>query len=160
VPEYGRSYYEGRMHTPDAGEWTTSEFVHIARSQQRLEDALARRANRVLVCDTDALATCLWHERYVGTWSEEVERVANERRYDLYLLTCDEIAFEQDGMRDGEHIRHAMHVRFDHVLTERGHRWVLVTGSRTERLEQATRHIDEVLRPALGAHQVMEGEAK
>jgi hypothetical protein len=32
----------------------------------RMEDALARSANRVLICDTDAFATAIWHERYLG----------------------------------------------------------------------------------------------
>ena len=145
VPEYGRFYYEGRMHSPGAAEWDTSEFVRIAREQQRLEDALARHANRVLICDTDALATCLWHERYVGCRSAEVERIADERRYDLYVLTGDEIPFEQDDTRDGEHIRHAMHARFEQVLSERGAPWLLVTGTRAQRLERAVREIDALL---------------
>ena len=33
VPEYGRSYWEGRQYTPDAeGGWDTAEFVAIVRT--------------------------------------------------------------------------------------------------------------------------------
>ncbi|MEK8227591.1 AAA family ATPase [Oerskovia sp. M15] len=62
----------------------------------------------LVVCDTDVLATTLWHERYTGHRSPGVETLAAARRPDLYLLTGDEIPFVQDGLRDGEHIRHAM----------------------------------------------------
>jgi HTH-type transcriptional regulator, transcriptional repressor of NAD biosynthesis genes len=159
VPEYGRVYYEGRMYTPGAVEWRTAEFVHIAREQQRLEDALARHANRVLICDTDALATCVWHERYVGTWAEEVERIAAERRYDLYILTGDEIPFQQDGTRDGEHIRHAMHCRFREVLAARDTPFITVTGNPEQRLTQATAAIDALLCAAGGVGPTGEASA-
>src|SRR5260221_382272 len=77
----------------------SEEFVHIARVQQSLEDELAGIANRILICDTNAFATCFWHERYMGFWSDEVEALSRGR-CDLYLLTGDEIPFVQDGVRD------------------------------------------------------------
>jgi len=69
--------------------------------QQADEDAAAR----LLICDTDALATSIWHERYFGTTSREVARLAAARSYALYILTGDDIPFVQDGIRDGQHIR-------------------------------------------------------
>jgi HTH-type transcriptional repressor of NAD biosynthesis genes len=145
VPEYGRTYTE-RLH--DAGintfvyHWRTDEFVHIARQQQKEEDRMAREANRILICDTDALATAIWHQRYVGTWSEEVEKIASARRYDLYLLTNCDIPFEQDGVRDGQQIRPWMTQRFTEELTRRGLPWVLIKGSREERLTQSVGEIE------------------
>ena len=148
VPEYGRVYTE-RLHHGGVNtfvyHWRTEEFVHIARRQQKDEDRLAREANRLLFCDTDALATAIWHQRYVGTWSEEVEKIAARRRYDLYLLTNCEIPFEQDGVRDGQHIRQWMTQRFTEELTKRGLPWVLVKGSREERLKQAIGEINQRL---------------
>src|SRR5215510_999704 len=82
VPEYGRTYSEGRVHSSEP--WRSDEFIHIAMEQVRMEDALATLANRVLVCDTDAFATSIWHERYMGTPSEEVKAIATSRKYDLY----------------------------------------------------------------------------
>lgn len=148
VPEYGRSYTE-RLHGAGVNtfvyHWRTDEFVHIARQQQKEEDRLAREANRILFCDTDALATAIWHQRYVGTWSEQVDKIASSRRYDLYLLTNCEIPFEQDGVRDGQHIRQWMTQRFTEELTKRGLRWVLVKGSREERLHTATQEVDRLV---------------
>ncbi|MFC7479674.1 AAA family ATPase [Luedemannella flava] len=56
VPEYGREYCEKRL-ADGPIEWTSADFTHIARHQLADEDAAARQAGRLLVCDTDALAT-------------------------------------------------------------------------------------------------------
>lgn len=82
VPEYGRTYTEQLRQkgiNTFAYQWRTEEFVHIALQQQEDEDRLATQANRLLICDTDALATCIWHQRYMGTWSDDVEKIANRR---------------------------------------------------------------------------------
>ena len=69
----------------------------IARGQQRLEDDLAARANRVLICDTNALATHVWHRRFIGSYSAQLEGVASERSagYTLYVLTKPDFPFVQ-----------------------------------------------------------------
>ena len=146
VPEYGRFYSEGKLFGDANAEWRSEEFVAIALAQAQLEDTLAQAANGLVICDTDPFATGVWHERYMGQRSAAVEQIASRRSYDLYLLTGDEIPFEQDGMRDGEHIRHDMHRRFVERLAEDGKPYVLVTGSREERLAQAIAAIEAALR--------------
>jgi HTH-type transcriptional regulator, transcriptional repressor of NAD biosynthesis genes len=151
VPEYGRTYTERLKHggiNTFVYHWRTQEFVHIAKQQQKEEDKLAKLANRVLICDTDALATAIWHQRYVGTWSKEVEAIASQRRYDLYLLTDCDIPFHRDGIRDGHQIRPWMTKRFTEELTKRSARWVLIKGSREERLNRAVQEVDCLLHPA------------
>ena len=122
--------------------------MDIAREQGRREDAAARRANRVLICDTDALATSVWHERYLNQPSPEVIAIARSRPHDLYILTGDEIPFAQDGLRDGEHIRHAMHCRFREVMEDWGTPWLEVHGSHAERMQQATAQVNRLLDPS------------
>ncbi len=145
VPEYGRAYAEGRLTAGDAP-WRGDEFVHIARAQAACEDALARRANRVLVADTDPLATCVWHRRYVGARSAEVERLAAARRCDLYVLTAPDFPFVQDGTRDGEHVRGDMHGWFVEALERQGAPWLLVGGPHARRLADAAAAIEPLLR--------------
>ena len=147
VPEVGRYYWEGKMHDARGLSWCTSEFVHIARLQTELEDALAEQANKVLFSDTDAFATSIWHERYVGHPSSEVQVIASARkRPDLYVLTSDDIPFVQDGTRDGEHIRHWMHERFEKELSARGVPFVLARGSLDERIAQVKESVDRLLK--------------
>ena len=130
VPEVGREVSEARG-LPYV--WRDVDFEMIARRQQRNEDRAARVSGPVLVCDTDALATCIWQERYTGRSTGAVERIAASRSYALSVLTSDDIPFEQDGWRDGEHLRGAMTQRFRDRL--RGP-WIEVRGSVDERVDQ------------------------
>lgn len=145
VPEYGRAYCEQRLAEAFVIDWRTEDFTEIAQRQQADEDAAARHGGRLLICDTDALATSVWHERYLGTASAEVARLAAARAYALYILTGDDIPFEQDGTRDGEHVRGWMTARFRQVLAARPEPWIEVRGDRSERLAAATATIDSLL---------------
>ena len=144
VPEHGREWCEVRPGGL-AAPWHSAEFDLIAREQSRTEDAAARTARSPLVvCDTDALATAVWHERYVGHRSPTVEALAASRVPDLYLLTGAEVPFVQDGWRDGEHVRLAMHERFREVLAAQPAPWLEVTGSPEQRLEVATAAVERL----------------
>lgn len=157
VPEYGREYsvrkiassiVAAQLHgerAPDFRElaWSTPEFVHIATAQHEMQASEARLGGPVLVCDTDVFATGIWHERYLGTRSSEVEALAERSRGNLYLLTHHEgVAFEQDGVRDGERIRAWMTQRFLDRLSDTGRPYRVMLGTRQERLAQA---LDAVL---------------
>ena len=102
VPEYGRDYTET---LPDRLRyvWTTPDFEIISKRQNWNEDRAARYANRIVIVDTDAFATSLFHELYVGYRAPELD--AYLRRYDLYLLTSIDTPFQMDttGLRyDGD----------------------------------------------------------
>lgn len=145
VPEFGREWSEIRPGGLEAP-WLPAEFDLVSREQARREDEAARRAPRpLLVCDTDVLTTTVWHERYVGSSSASVERLAKQRVPDLYLLTGDEIPFVQDGMRDGEHLRGWMTGRFREVLAAQPAPWVELDGPRQERLRRAVERVDALL---------------
>ncbi len=145
VPEYGREYCLNWIEEVDK-KWSTEEFVHIASEQSRREDELARNAYGLVICDTDAFATSIWHKRYMGANSTQVEKIANRRKYDLYIVTGDEIPFVQDGTRDGEHIRHEMHQWFIDGLEQSRRNYIVVSGTKEERLKKATEAIDNILR--------------
>lgn len=138
VEEYGREYSEVKLAQNDPT-WRTEEFVTIAQEQLRRENEAAREANRVLICDTNVLATVLWHRRYLGSHSQAVEAIAHRVRCDLYLLTGDEIPFVQDGLRDGEHIRREMHRWFEDALASQAVPWHILRGSPEERMQESVR---------------------
>lgn len=158
VPEVGRAWtvtkladaaaaaaLAGRPRpTLDDLAWPTDDFVAIAAQQNADEDRRARRGGPVLVCDTDAFATGIWHERYVGEPSSDVEALA--RHHPLYLLTHHEgVPFAQDGIRDGEHVRAWMTDRFLEALTATGRRTVVLRGTFDQRMTQAVAAVDDLL---------------
>jgi len=157
VPEYGREYSMNLLAvarardpkaTPYDLAWHEEDFTHIATEQTRRESVAARDGGPVLVCDTDAMATGIWHERYRGYQSASVEAIASAMPpRALYLLTDHRgVAFEDDGLRDGEHVREWMTERFAQVLAAGTVPWALVTGSREERLVAALGHLAEATR--------------
>lgn len=148
VPEYGREY---SMIRPGglAAPWRSDEFDLVVERQLAWErDAALAAPTPLLVCDTDVLATALWHERYVGRASPSVLAAAQDHRPALYVLTGDEIGFHQDGWRDGEHIRHEMQQRFREVLAAQPVPWLEVRGSVAERVAAARPAIEEALAAA------------
>ena len=154
VAEYGRAYTADKLARaspvalPEL-KWTSDEFEHIARAQIAAEDLAARAGGPVLVCDTDAFATAIWHERYLRRASEAVIRIADACRPALYLLTDHAgVPFEQDGLRDGESIREWMTGRFAAALRDTGRAYLVLRGDRAQRLEQAWRASREVLENA------------
>jgi HTH-type transcriptional regulator, transcriptional repressor of NAD biosynthesis genes len=144
APEYGRTYCEGRRTAKNRNNWTADEFIHIASVQNEMEDFLARKSNKLLLCDTDAFATRLWFERYLGYLYPKLDEITNTDNKSLYILTGDEIPFVQDGTRDGEKIRHNMHNRFVEELDKHHLKYILVKGNRMERRKKAIEAIDKL----------------
>lgn len=152
VPEYGREYSARKLAAGGGHDFRPEEFAHIAARQCASEDEAARRANKLLVCDTDAFATSVWHRRYLGARSPEVEGLAaRHRRPDLYLLTDVNTPFVQDGTRDGEHVRGWMHETFVEELRAQGRPFRRVSGARGERLRQSIGYIEELFAGLRGA---------
>ncbi len=143
VPEYGREYSLAKQRRGLLGKWRSDEFYHIAREQQRWEDEAARRANRVLICDTDALATRIWHERYLGmeppTWPLPSSQIA------CYLLPYPDVPFVPDEIRDGEHTRFWMYERFIAEFERTNRPYRVLRGPWEERFEEAVACIDALL---------------
>lgn len=163
IGEYGREHTAAKLAVAPGGQmdeltWHAEDFTAIAAEQDRRENAAAPGSGRLLVCDTDALATRIWEHRYsqdpAAAAAAAVPTVAGRR---IYLVTDHTgVPFTQDGMRDGEHLRAAMTGQFIDMLTALGQPWVLLTGDHATRMRTATTVLDRQLTeiatfgPALG----------
>jgi NadR type nicotinamide-nucleotide adenylyltransferase len=153
VPEFGREWTERKLAAlratrPDAivddVVWDRADFVRVAAEQNAAEDTAARRGSPLLIGDTDALATTVWEERYLGASSPQVRSAV--RAPDLYLLTSDVgVPFVQDGLRDGEAVRGWMTGRFREVLDAQPVPWRVLTGGWADRLRAAVGACDDLL---------------
>jgi NadR type nicotinamide-nucleotide adenylyltransferase len=140
VPEYARS-----LLMTQGGRVGEEDMPVIARGQVASEDALARRANRVLICDTDALTTAVWSEALFGRCSDAVHDVATGRRYDLTLLLDVDVPWVADSVRYLPDHRASFRERLERALTEAGRSYELVRGPWAERLATAHRAVAELL---------------
>jgi HTH-type transcriptional regulator, transcriptional repressor of NAD biosynthesis genes len=150
IPEYGRELTERKLASlgPTATvfdvTWDRPDFIDVATQQNRAEDAAARDGSPVLFGDTDAFATGVWEERYLGSTSDAVRALA--RRPDLYLFTDHvDVPFDDDGLRDGEHIREWMSDRFRTLLAASGVPVVRLSGPHGRRLVDAVTAVDALI---------------
>src|SRR5690349_24011125 len=65
---------------PISYRWQTSDFEQIAVTQCRLENEAAREANRLLICDTDALARSEEHTSELQSRRDLVCRLLLEKK--------------------------------------------------------------------------------
>ncbi|GAA2147180.1 AAA family ATPase [Glycomyces algeriensis] len=153
--EYGRTFSEERLlalqaERPDATwadvRFATEDFPVIAERQLELEERAVRIGGPVLFCDTDAFATGIWHERYMGGRNPAIDEVADRVAHDLYLLTDHEgVPFEDDGLRSDEHLRPWMTARFAAELERTGRRYVTLRGPHEQRLKHAVEAVDALI---------------
>lgn len=140
VPEFARAYLESR-----GGVFTRPELDVLAEGQVALEDALARDAHRVLVCDTDPLLTVVWSEVMHGEASRYVRDTAAARRYDLTLLCEVDLPWVDDIVRYLPEERAGFFARCEAVLRAAGRRYTIIRGSGEARVQAARAAIAELL---------------
>lgn len=158
VPEFGRDYTwvklaeEQKIDSEVKFEnivWTPEDFVHIAEKQTESENNYFAEENSspLLICDTDAFATMLFEEIYCnnGARSQGRSYVNSLPERTLYIITDHEnVSFEQDGIRT-ENTRIMMTKWFKETLTAYQKPWIILRGTRAERVNQATRIIDQIV---------------
>ena len=144
VPEYAVEY----LKHGNADVKSLADIENIARGQLASEDAKARLANRVLVCDTDLMTTVIWSNHFFGSCPEWIVKESFARIYDLYLLTDIDIPWIGNPWRDCPDKREFFHSWFKKELELRDRKYVVVSGQSPEvRLEIATRHVLGLFRP-------------
>lgn len=146
APEVGWRVSERKLREGTFDNWSHAEFAEIARQQHADIEVAARTGGPVVFSDTDALATCIWEERYLNTAGGETEKIAARHPPELYLLTSDVgVAFEAHPLRDGEAIRPWMTKRFRERLNAQPVPWVELTGSLRERTATAVARVERLL---------------
>lgn len=143
--EYARPYLaqagDGMCH--DEG-----QIEAIAGGQIAGEEAVARRANRVLIIDTDTVTTCAWSHYLFGRVPDYLDAMARGQRRDLDLLLAP-APWVDDGTRvqaDDGH-RQAFHADLARRLEALGRRTVHLAGEWEARFTAAAAAIGGILRP-------------
>lgn len=146
--EYGRRYVE-QVRAVE----TQADMDLIALGQTALEDRAIRQANRILICDTDLLATLIWNERYFHHYPPWMNDLYEARRSHLYLLCDIDLPWIADGYRDsGSDERRAwFHRRFLEELQARQLPYVLIRGDAEQRLTTALQAVEQHFPQAVAA---------
>lgn len=139
VPEFVRRFVAEKGASP-----SFEDHGPITRGQMALEDEYRRRANTLLVQDTDLLSTVVYCSHYFGRCPDWIEATARERRPDLYLLCEIDLPWLPDGVRDRGEQREEMQQLFRDAVASSGVPFATITGVGDERLQRALDVIDEL----------------
>jgi HTH-type transcriptional repressor of NAD biosynthesis genes len=146
VAEYAREYLQDKWNN-ERKTCEDSDLLPIAKGQIALENKLAKRADKVLICDTDLLETKVYSEEYYGgIVHPDLDKYAVENQYDLYLLTNIDTPWEADDLRDRPDQREEMFKAFENALIKFKRPYIKLNGSIKERMQFAIKAIDELLR--------------
>jgi NadR type nicotinamide-nucleotide adenylyltransferase len=152
VPEYARDYLQNKWNN-ERKTCEISDMLLIAEGQMKLENELALKADKVLICDTDLMETKVYSEEFYGGFVHpDLEKAALQNTYDLYFLTYIDTPWKKDDLRDRPEQRQEMFNAFENALKKHNRRYVLLKGDKKERLETAIREIDELLKSKSDLH--------
>jgi len=144
VPEYAREYLQKKWDR-EGKTCEPHDLLPIAEGQMRTENRLAKRANKVLICDTDLLETKVYAEAYyLGYCDPVLEKYALANQYDLYFLTNIDIPWEKDDLRDKPNEREKMFGYFKATLEKYNRNFVILKGDKKTRLQRAIAQIDKL----------------
>jgi NadR type nicotinamide-nucleotide adenylyltransferase len=105
VAEYGREYWLEHQHNRRL---SPEQLLHIAQTQNKWEDEASNKANKYLLCDTNAFTTWHFALHYHQSALPELSRLAaiSWKRYALVVLCGDEIPYDDTWERSGDANRH------------------------------------------------------
>ena len=145
VAEYAREYLQDKWNN-ERKTCEDSDLIPIAKGQIALENELAKKADKVLICDTDLLETKVYSEAYYGGYAHpNLDKFALKNQYDLYLLTNIDTPWEADDLRDRPDQREEMYKAFEKALIKYNRPFIELNGSIKERTEIAIIAIDRLL---------------
>ncbi len=145
APEFAREYLQKKWNN-ERKTCENSDILPIAKGQMEIENRLAKKADKVLICDTDLLETKVYSEEYYGGFVDpKLDEAAIENTYDLYFLTYIDTPWEEDDLRDRPELRIEMFNAFENALKKYHRPYILLQGTKEIRLNTAIKAIDELI---------------
>ncbi|MBX3247505.1 MAG: AAA family ATPase [Myxococcales bacterium] len=135
VPEHAETMIAARVADPQA--LTKRDFEDFARGRRASEETLARFGGALLVCDSDALTTQLYAERFLGASPAWIADEAATSEYDLTLLFAPDVPWTDDHHRVDREGRDAFFSRMEALLRAHGRAPVVLRGDWRAREEAA-----------------------
>ena len=145
APEYAREYLQDKWNN-ERKTCEESDLIPIAIGQMDFENSLAKKADKLLICDTDLLETKVYSEEYYGGFVDPLlDEYAIKNTYDIYFLTYIDTHWEEDDLRDRPEQREEMFNAFKNALEKYNRPYVLLKGDKETRLKKATQVIDALI---------------
>ena len=144
APEFAREYLQKKWNN-ERKTCESKDLIPIALGQMKLENKLAKKADKILICDTDLLETKVYSEEFYGFVDQQLNEAAKQNEYDLYLLTYIDTPWEEDDLRDRPEQRLEMFNAFEEALQKNKKNYLLLNGNKETRFKKAITAINAIV---------------
>jgi HTH-type transcriptional repressor of NAD biosynthesis genes len=138
VPEVAREFVTSNVFT--AEDISTIAVEHYKRIVEK-----RKTANKLLLCDTDAITTAIYSQHYLHTVPPIVYELEKKVSFDLYFLFDIDVEWVADELRDLGNQRERMFNLFKNELEKRSIPFLIVSGSYEQREAFVTEKLNELL---------------
>jgi len=141
VPEYAREYID-QLHR----EYNFEDLDIIAKGQIAAQEHAEKKANRLLICDTELTVIKIWAEHKYHKCPLWVSENLLNYSYDLYLLCNVDIPWESDPQREHPQLRSYFFDWYYKELKDRDARVEIIEGTGISRFNKAKEAIEKMLK--------------
>lgn len=138
VPEVAREF----LHTNN---FNREDIMAIGREQTSRIFQQAKKASRILFCDTDLITTQIYSRHYLKVVPPILYQLEAMIEYDHYFLFDIDVPWVADGLRDLPDKREEMFQVFEAELKKRSIPYTIVKGTWEERETIVKNKIDSLL---------------
>jgi NadR type nicotinamide-nucleotide adenylyltransferase len=129
VREFAREYMGSHP-----GDYSAENIVEIAKHQLEEEDRLSQKANRFIFTDTEFIIAKIWCEDVFSYCPQWLEEQVKNHRYDLYLLTANDLPWVADPVRVNPQRRDYFFNLYKRLLDENHFPYEIISGRYEGRL--------------------------
>ncbi len=145
VPEFARNYLQEKWDKSKTV-CTPDDLLPIALGQIKSENDALSKANKIVFCDTNLLATKAYSEIYYNSCNPLIDELAKKHLYDLVFLTAIDVPWEKDDLRDKPNERETVFGKFESVLIETNKPYLILSGDKNERFEKSVAIVNDLIK--------------
>lgn len=131
-----------------SNDFNREDIIMIGRAQTERIFQKARKADKILFCDTDLITTQIYSRQYLKVVPPVLYELEKMVEYDLYFLFDIDVPWVNDGLRDlgAEKKREEMYNIFKSELERRNIPYLKVEGDWKEREMIVVREIKKLIK--------------
>lgn len=143
IEEYGRTLWD--KYNGKIGKVFEYEDYKILTYYQKIQEyEKCKKANKILIVDTETIVTQTWLKFYEGKESGVLSEISKEEDYKLYILLKPENKFVQDGTRNFEDERFEIYMDMKKKLLKYRKPYVEISGNINNMFKRAVKEIEKI----------------
>ncbi len=142
VPEYARHYFKKK----NIDDYSLNELETIYVHQVENEKKVIPTANKFLFCDTTLLTGKIWGLEDFRSVPPFITTNISKVKYDLYLLTNNDVIWKKDSLRKNPDNREHIYNRNIEELKLLQANYKVIEGINEQRLTNAIKYIDTLFK--------------